>query len=69
MEGAALLTQAVAAGWEVEAQFVEVERHCDRVLVLVGGRIRHDGPISAMTEPSECSFESALADLYERVPA
>jgi len=45
----------------------EVERVCDRLGVLVGGRLVHVGTVESLTKPAEGparSLESALQDLY-----
>jgi ABC-2 type transport system ATP-binding protein len=51
----------------------DVERHCDRVAVLVNGRLVHVGPVNALTRDGKtstaCSLEEAVRDLYERIAA
>ncbi len=42
-------------------------RICERVLVLVGGRLVHDGPTSALCGVRGVSLEPALARLYQEV--
>jgi ABC-2 type transport system ATP-binding protein len=47
----------------------EVEQMCDRVAVLVAGRLVHDGPAAGLTrDPSGAlrPLERALAELYDR---
>ena len=46
----------------------EVEQLCDRVAVLVEGRLRHVGPLAELTASSR-SLESALHDLYSAQPS
>jgi ABC-2 type transport system ATP-binding protein len=49
----------------------EVEQLCDRVAVLVSGRLVHAGPVGELTrgaEGKERSLEGALEDLYTRTP-
>jgi ABC-type multidrug transport system ATPase subunit len=51
----------------------EVEQVCDRVGVLVNGRLVHAGPLSDLTRPSAAgaarSLEEALQELYARPQA
>jgi ABC-2 type transport system ATP-binding protein len=51
----------------------DVERLCDRVAVLVDGRLIHVGPLSALTGDARTgavrSLEEAMKDLYEGVAA
>jgi ABC-2 type transport system ATP-binding protein len=50
----------------------EVEQVCDRVGVLVGGRLVHTGPLSALTRAetgTARSLEQAVQELYERAVA
>jgi ABC-2 type transport system ATP-binding protein len=45
----------------------EVEQLCDRVAVLVGGRMAYDGTVAALTKNADgtaCPFDRALAGIY-----
>lgn len=50
----------------------EVEQLCDRIAVIVNGRLRHVGPLAALTNPSANGavqpFEDVLQGLYETAP-
>lgn len=43
----------------------EIEQLCDRVAVLVGGRLVHLGPLVELTEDRSRSLERSLKDLYK----
>lgn len=45
----------------------EVERLCDRVVVLVAGRLVHDGPTAALRAHGRETIEPALSRLYRKV--
>jgi ABC-2 type transport system ATP-binding protein len=51
----------------------EVEQVCDRVAVLVGGRLAHLGPLKALVADgvgsAARSLEEALQELYEKSPS
>ncbi len=50
----------------------EVEHLCDRVAVLVGGRLVHDGPLAELTHDDSGaprSLEKTLKDLYAKTSA
>ena len=57
----------------VSHALTEVERHCDRVAVLMNGRLLHTGPLTALTSDTQTGavrpLEHALKDLYERCAA
>ena len=48
----------------------EVERLCDRLAVIVGGKLAYLGPVSGLTRPdggaASKPFEQAVQELYER---
>jgi ABC-2 type transport system ATP-binding protein len=50
----------------------EVEQLCDRVAVLVGGKLAHLGPLSSLTGRGSAparTLEQALQDLYRKTPS
>ncbi len=51
----------------VSHQLAEVEQFCDRVVVILGGKVFHDGPIEDLPRGSGKTVESALCELYEGV--
>jgi ABC-type multidrug transport system ATPase subunit len=44
----------------------EVERLCDRVGVVVNGKLAHVGPVSALTMNGSRPLEQALQTIYEK---
>jgi ABC-2 type transport system ATP-binding protein len=57
----------------VSHALTDIEQHCDRVAVLVNGRLIHAGPLTALTRDTQTGaarpLEHALKDLYERCAA
>jgi ABC-2 type transport system ATP-binding protein len=57
----------------VSHALTEIEQHCDRVAVLVNGRLIHAGPLTTLTRDTQSGaarpLEQALKDLYERCAA
>jgi ABC-2 type transport system ATP-binding protein len=57
----------------VSHALTEVQQYCDRIAVLVNGRLIKVGPLTALTRDTQtgavCPLECALKDLYERCAA